>query len=81
MTLDIVQTLKLCANDPMWSDHAEVNKATLKRAIVEILKLRAALGNIANQMTLKELKQNHEGIGDIEYAYDRMIEVARDGIK
>jgi hypothetical protein len=42
---DVVQTLKLCANDPMWADHAEVNKATLKRAIAEILELRAIVNS------------------------------------
>lgn len=54
MTPDIVQTLKLCANDPMWSDHAEVNKATLKRAIVEIFELRTLLVEGSQDMTTTE---------------------------
>lgn len=54
MTPDIVQTLKLCANDPMWADHAEVNKATLKRAIVEILELRTLLVEGSQDMATTE---------------------------
>lgn len=35
--------LRICAEDPMWADHAEVSKTLLLRAAAEIERLTAAL--------------------------------------
>lgn len=43
------EKLQACIDDPMWADHAEVPKATLRRAAKEIELLRAALLD-ANQI-------------------------------
>jgi hypothetical protein len=37
---DILDVLKACASDPMWANHAEINKTTLNKAIAEINFLR-----------------------------------------
>lgn len=40
---DPAKMLRICADDPMWADHAEVGKKLLRRAADEIERLRAAL--------------------------------------
>lgn len=38
---DVVERLRACANDPMWADHAEVNKATLRAAVALLSEAKA----------------------------------------
>lgn len=40
---DLVERLRMCAEDPMWAGHAEVPKTLLNRAVAEILDLRTKL--------------------------------------
>lgn len=50
---DIVEYLKCCANDPMWSDHVEMRKDIVMRAAEEIEALRKQVAEL--QKDQKEL--------------------------
>lgn len=60
MSNDIVSHLQSLVDDPMWPDHAEVNKRTLTAAIKEIERLRLELGQTRLCLTCGKVKPSTE---------------------
>lgn len=59
------------------SDPSNLKEAE-RKALAEIERLRDALLRIANQMTVSELKENHQyEDADFEGAFDALIHIAR----
>lgn len=61
---DLVERLRACADDPMWTSHAEVPKAICRKAASEIERLRAALaqrGEVVPQEPIGEVVIGEDG--------------------
>jgi len=57
---NLVKSLRLCAEDPMWDAHAEVSKTLLDKAIDRIETLETALEAIANPDNCLMLAETEE---------------------
>lgn len=59
---NVLERLRHCAEDPMWSDHAEVNKSLLREAVLEIQRLRERR-KLPERRETSTVKFQHDGVG------------------
>lgn len=77
----LIERLCACADDPMWADHAEINKSTLRAAINELTTNwpRRQLENLID--IWDDGKLPHEYRVYVEGSFAQQIEEARAMLK
>lgn len=73
---ELVKRLNAAADDPMWADHAEVSKATLRKAATAITTLEAELA--AMKARGDKLTNFAETVA--EFGSDTLKELARQAL-
>ncbi len=69
--MNLVERLNICANDPMWCEHAEVPKSLLREAAAALEAAREDAANMATDAMLlrqdaERWRAQHQGTGDAD---------------